>query len=90
MAFTKYPKLCQLEALHGVDLGNTYCNDVACKMFCHFIAQSKPQSLINELTKANYFSLLLDRSTDYSNVENIMFLAVYCDFNSSDEKYTAK
>ena len=33
MAFTKYPKLCQLEALHGVDLDNTYCNDVACKTF---------------------------------------------------------
>ena len=86
MAFTKYPKLCQLEALHGIDLGNTYRNDVAYKTFCNFIAQSKRQSLMNELTRTNYFSLLLDGSTDCSNVENIMFLAVYCDFNSSDEK----
>ena len=29
-AFTKYPKLCQLEALHGVDLGTNYRNDGAC------------------------------------------------------------
>ena len=43
--------------------------------------QSKCQSLMNELTRANYFSLLLDGSTDCSNVENLMFLAVYCDFN---------
>jgi len=86
MAFTKYSKLYQLEALHGVDLGSTYCNDVACKMFCHFIAQSKRQSLMNKLTTANYFSLLLDGSTDCSNIQNIMFLAIYCDHNSSDEK----
>ena len=80
--------LCQLETLHGIDLGNTYRNDVVCKMFCHFIAQSKRQSLMNELTKANYFSLLLDGSTgcSYCNIENVMFLAVYCDFDSSDEK----
>ena len=90
MAFTKYPKLCQLEALHGVDLGTNYCNDVACKTFCHIISQSKYQSLTNELTKANFFSLLLDGSTDCSNVENVMFLAVYCDTNASDEKVHSK
>ena len=90
MAFTKYPKLCQLEALHGVDLGTNYCNDVTCKTFCHFISQSKYQSLTNELTKANFFLLLLDGSTDCSNVENIMFLAVYCDTNASDEKVHSK
>ena len=53
MAFTKYPKLCQLEALQGVGLGKTYRNDVACKAFCHFIVQSKRQPLMNELTKAS-------------------------------------
>ena len=58
MAISEYPKLCPLEALHGVDLGNTYRNDVACKMFCHFIAQSKRQSLMNELTKASYFFII--------------------------------
>ena len=26
----EYPKLCQLQALHGVDLGTNYRNDVAC------------------------------------------------------------
>jgi len=55
MTFAKYPKLCQLEALHRVDLGTNYRNDVACKTFCHFISQSKHQSLTNELTKANFF-----------------------------------
>jgi len=90
MAYTKYSKVCQLEVLHGVDLGTSYRNDVACKTFCHFISQSKRQSLNNELTKAKFFSLLLDGSTDCSNVENVMFLAVYCDTNASDEKVHSK
>ena len=41
-----------------------YVNNVACKMFYHFIAQSKCQLLMDELTKVNYFSLLLGESTD--------------------------
>ena len=90
MAFTKYPKLCQLEALHGVDLGTNYRNDVACHNICHFISQYKHQSLSNELTKVNFFLLSLDGSTDCSNVENVMFLTVYCDTNASDEKVHSK
>ena len=86
LAFTKYPKICQLEAFYGVDLGNTYRNNVACKTFCHFIAQFKRQSLTNELTKVNYFSSLLNGSTDCGSVENKIFLAVYCDLNASDKK----
>ena len=34
MAVANYPKLCHLEALNEVDLGNTYHNNVTCKTFC--------------------------------------------------------
>ena len=50
------------------------------------IAQSKYQSLTDELSKAKFFSLLLDGSADCSNVDNIIFLVVYYDCNASDEK----
>ena len=89
MAFTKYSKLCQLQALHGVDLGTNYHNDFACKTFCHFISQSQHQSLTDEL-KVKLFFLLLDGSTDCSNVENLMFLAICCDTSASDEKVHSK
>ena len=86
LPIAKYPRICHLESLHGVDVGTTYFNDVACRTFCHYIAQSKHQSLIDKLSKAKFFSLLLDGSTDRSNVDNIIFLAVYCDYSARDEK----
>ena len=35
-----------------------YHNDVARKIFCHFVVQSKLQFLMDELSKVRYFSLL--------------------------------
>jgi hypothetical protein len=32
----KYPKLCELEAKHGDDVGTTYTNEVAGQSFVHF------------------------------------------------------
>ena len=38
LAFSKYPKICALEAHHGVhvDVGMAYTNEVAGKTFCHY------------------------------------------------------
>ena len=44
--FTKYSPLYQLESRHSVDMGTTYNNDVSCKNFTHFIAESQPSSFI--------------------------------------------
>lgn len=49
IAFKKYPRLCELEHKHGVDLGTTYLNDVACKTFVHYIAEAKCQELAGTL-----------------------------------------
>ena len=38
MPFTTFPHLCKLEMKHGVELGNTYINDKACKTFVLSIA----------------------------------------------------
>ena len=39
--FTKYSPLYQLESRHSVDMGTAYNNDVSCKNFTHFIAESQ-------------------------------------------------
>ena len=62
LAFTNYPVLCQLEAKHGVDVGTAYCNQNAGKTFCHFIAESKREQLVEKIAKAKFFlSLWMDR-----------------------------
>ena len=33
LSFAKFPKLCELEAHHGVSIGNAYTNDIACSTF---------------------------------------------------------
>ena len=62
--FRKYPQLCELEVHHGVAIGSTYTNEIACKSFTHFIAKSQRRQLFEKLTQAKFFSLLIDGSTD--------------------------
>jgi len=37
----KYSPLYQLESRHTVDMGTAYNNDVSCRNFTHFIAESQ-------------------------------------------------
>ena len=55
LPFPNYPTLCQLEAKHGIDVGTAYRNQNAGKMFCHFIAESKTEQLVEKLAKAQFF-----------------------------------
>ena len=64
LAFTKYPKICDLEARHGVRVGASYRNDTAGKDFVHYIAEAKRKCLLQALVNAKFFLLLLDGSTD--------------------------
>jgi hypothetical protein len=88
LAFTNYPALCQLEAKHGVNVGTAYRNPNAGKTFCHFIAESRREQLVEKLTKAKCFSLLIDGSMDAGNVDDEIFLVLWCDIDrrhSGDE-----
>ena len=85
-AFTKYPKICELEARHGVHVGTIYRSDMAGKDFVHYIAEAKRKDLLQTLAKANFFSLLMDGSTDTGNIDNEILLVVWCDPDGSDEK----
>ena len=86
ISFQKYPQLCELEARHGVAIGSSYTNEIACKSFTHFIAESQHRQLFEKLTQAKFFSLLIDGSTDKGNADDEVFVVVWCDSSSADEK----
>ena len=86
MAFRKYPRLCELEARHGINLGTSYLTEPAGRTFLHFIAEAKRLEIVQILQKAIFFSLLLDGSTDTANIENELLLAVWFDPDGVDEK----
>ena len=85
LAFSKYPQICSLEAHHGVDVGTSYTNEAACKTFCHYIAESKRDDLSKCLSRAKFFSILMDGSTDSGNIDDELFLVLWCDVDGSDE-----
>ena len=86
LSFRKYPRLCELEARHGVSIGSSYTNEIAGKSFSHYVAQSQRQQVLERIAQAKFFSLLIDGSTDKANVDNEVFMAVWCDTNGTDEK----
>lgn len=90
VAFTNYPVICELEKKHGVNVGTAYLNQNAGKTFCHFIAESRRENLVESLSRANFFSLLMDGSVDSANIDDELFLVLWCDTSSSDEKVHTK
>ena len=83
LAFTNYPAFCELEEKHGVVLGSAYTNQNAGKTFCHFIAESKRECLTQKLAKAQYFSILMDGSTDTGNIDDEVFLIQWCEVDTN-------
>ena len=86
LSFRKYSRICDLESRHGVDLGTSYRNDVACKTFTGYIAEARRQEIIQTLRDAPFFSLMLDGSTDKGCIDNELVLVAWCDWKASDEK----
>ena len=86
MLFKKYPKLCELESRHGVDIGTTYTNEVAGRSFVHYIAEAERSVVVDAISKADFFSLLLDGSTDKSNHDNEVVLVAWCDIDGKDQQ----
>ena len=88
LAFTNYPALCQLESKHGVEVDTTYHNENAgktfCKTFCHFIAESR-RPFKKILSKAQFFPLHMNGSTDTGNIDDEIFLVLWCDVDCDDQ-----
>ena len=78
LGFRKYPALHDLEERHGVDLGFVYKTDVSAQTFTHYIAEAQRQSFLDKLSTSNFYSFLMDGSTDAGNVEDELVLVQYC------------
>jgi hypothetical protein len=87
LPFTTYPPICALEARHGVNIGIAYVNEIAGKTFCHYIAEARRQELIETISKC---SILMDASTDKGNIDDEIFLLIWCDIHGHDEKVHSK
>ena len=81
LRFRKYPALHELEERHGVDLGFAYKTEVSAQTFTHYIAESQCQSFLDTFSTSNFYSFLMDRSTDADNVEDELVLIQYCTQN---------
>lgn len=63
-SFTKFPKLCALQAKNGIDMGKNYLNDKACRNFCISAAEVLKEESLEEIENARFISVLSDGSTD--------------------------
>lgn len=64
MPFTSFPHLCKHEMKHGVELGNTYINDKACKTFVTAIAGQLKHELSSKLQSSKFISVMADSACD--------------------------
>ena len=78
VSFRKYPALHELEERHSVDVGFAYKTEVSAQTFTHYIAESQRQSFLDTFPKSNFYSFLMDGSTDAGNVEDELVLILYC------------
>ncbi|XP_063609950.1 zinc finger protein 862-like [Penaeus indicus] len=69
LAFRKFESLCELQNMNGVQLGKNYINDHGCKDFIMAIASVLKSETKEEVSHANYFSILADGSTDSAIIE---------------------
>ena len=87
MPFTKYQALHQLEQRHGVDLGEAYKTRESARSFVHYIAESQRQQFHHKLlSQCNFYSFLMDGSTDKAKVENELIVLLYCSKDDEAEE----
>lgn len=53
-----------------MDLGNTYQTDTKCSEFTKSTAEHMKDNTLSELSKSDYFTILIDGATDTAVIEN--------------------
>lgn len=86
IAFTKMKPVCELMEQHGVDLGEGYKNNQACACFTSYIASGERRCLVDDLSRAKFFSLQADGSTDCGTVKDELFLVVFLDSKAANKR----
>ncbi|KAI4830176.1 hypothetical protein KUCAC02_001826 [Chaenocephalus aceratus] len=75
--FTMFPSLVDLHHKNGLDLGDTYKNDNACRTFVQAIGQSMKDDLVEKLKNTHFFSVMSDSSVDRSQKDQEMVYLTY-------------
>ena len=85
MAFLKYPAFHALVAHQGVEIGSSYKTPDSAKLFTHFIAEAQRKEFLEAMVINNFFSFLMDGSTDSGNTEQELVLVTYCASKPRDQ-----
>ena len=72
-----YESLCSLQKLNGVDLGETYLTRSACTDFIDHISSVMKDDLKDKLMDCNFFSVMIDGSTDHGVIEEAIMYVRY-------------
>ena len=86
--FAKYPALLELEQRHEVDTGHAYNTADSARLFTGFIAKSQRQGFLNSLSSEDFFSLLMDGSTDAGNLEDELVVLLHCHLDDNTQEMT--
>jgi len=74
----KFAPVCDLESRHGVELGHAYRTAASAKLFSHYITEAQHQQFVKLLCENNFYSFLMDGSTDEGNIEHELVVILTC------------
>lgn len=79
--FSDFPDLLKLQRVHGVKIGESYCNDKQARTFISFIYEEQRHNIAVEINETDFFAVLADGSTDSSVVqEEIVYVKYLHDY----------
>ncbi|XP_041376382.1 zinc finger protein 862-like [Gigantopelta aegis] len=91
LPFSVYEDLIKLETYHGVDIGDqAYTNHKQCAEFVDIHGQFIASKLHDDLSKAKFYSVLTDGSTDKSVTEKEVVYVLYFDPYSKNDEIEVK
>ena len=59
-------------------MGSSYKRSESAKQFTYYIAEAQRSMFLQSLSQVNFFSFLIDGSTDAGNIEQEMIFVLYC------------
>ena len=69
--------MCELDAVKGVDIGNTYRNNKAAQPFAFYIAEVLRQQMETTFNEVHFLAMMMDGSTDKAIIEQEIVYARY-------------
>ena len=77
--FSDFEYLCEVQKINGVALGSDHQNNDACTSFVKSISSVMFTNIKDRLSKAKFFSVMLDSSTDCSTTDQESILVRFID-----------